>query len=965
MLKTSILGKVSLLTIGLASIMQANAQDETWTPKGSGSEEFPYQISSYFDLYNYAKKIEKTENYSKGKFFVLTADISIQDVTIIDENGNLVADTTKLAKWQPIGTEWYGKSFAGTFDGQGHTISGIYVDARENRYSGYAGLFGHMSGTIKNLTITNSYFCGGNYLGAFAGQMNGDDAVIENCVNYATVCGENAPTMQIGGFYGYTYYGSVKNSKNYGKIILSPEVDELVGLWNCSAGGIGGSGGSISECENHGDVISYNWGGVGGIVGSPRYVSTCKNYGKIEDFHGNSIGGINGWSGSIWDCENYGVVISHANGAKIGGIGGQITAGGRIGGCKNFAALISSEPDVWIGGICGYGKIDGYTETYITGCENMGNVTTTDASSHCAGIVPYLYHAEARSCKNYGNVSCESDAGGICALAMAHGSITNSENYASVVGKGYVGGITGEAVESVHGCVNFGDVTLLSGSRVAGIAGYMSSSSSFTIDCANLGNITTFDASMIGGIVGNSSSYGTVRCCYNSGDIISYGDSWMGGIAGYMSNGIYDCYNKGNIVNYGSGSCLAGIAGWSNSSIENAFTTGYLYCLGENETVGYMVSGTYSSFNGYARKRNLYYSNTIVGSPAKYSNSQSAWSFNKIAEEEIAGLTDIFNESREYGDTSGWINGYYHPVLKRYYAIEGSNYDDPEYNYSVTTLSGDTCRIDLGIPFDNTLFKVIEGDNSSLCFNTINGENTVNKMWVVDHRDFEVPVELKIANATMRINDIQGLCSKVLPWDVSKQDISENVKYYEYMNHAGNAVMFTETNEIKAGKATLLQLPDSMRFLSLSKKNFNLSMPEIVKDVFEGAFNDRMSSTSQYLLNAADSIFVRSDGQTMIRTFDAFLNIEDDIADVLAIDLTGSSSVDNIPLDKKSLTINRNGDFGIEVDGLGDKCDIMVYKINGELIYHRNIVDSRILIELPSNGVYVVKVDNQTFKIRI
>lgn len=955
----------AIFSVGVVLAIGAEAQEETWTPLGTGSEELPYQISSIDDFIYFANKIEKIENYSKDKFFVLLSDISFQDEIIIDEDGILVADTTKLAKWNPIGTEWYGKSFAGTFDGQGHTISGLYVDAHSNKYQGYAGLFGHMSGTVKNLTIKNSYFAGGSAIGAIAGEMRGEDAVIENCINYGTVSGEKASTMQIGGIFGYTYYGSVKNCINYGRIELSPEADEWEGMWNCSAGGIGGSGGSINGCENRGHIIANGWGGLGGIVGSPRYVSGCINYGTVEDFYGNSIGGINGWSGSIWNCENHGRVISHSSGAKIGGIGGQISGGGRIGDCINFTDISSSESNVHIGGICGYGDIDGYTTTYITDCQNMGNVSTDDPSSRCAGIVPYLYHATARHCKNYGDVKSASEAGGIAALAMAHSTIWNSENYGHVTGKGYVGGIAGQGVEGAHGCVNFGDITLIAGSRVGGILGYMSSSSSSVIDCANLGKITTLSNSMIGGIAGNSSSYGTIRCCYNSGDIVSYGDSWIGGIAGYMANGIYDCYNKGNVINFGDGSCVAGIAGWSNSSIINAFATGYIYCLGENETAGNVVSGTYSSFDGFARKTNIYYSNKIIGEPAKYTNASPYWKFTEIEESEIATLTEVFNQDREWGDNSGWMDGYFHPVLKRYYATADSDYDDLELNFKVAKIDGDSCRIDLGIPFDNTFFTTDAEGLPTMCCNTEKNDS-INRMWVVDHKDFLMPKSYNVKNACMRVNDVQGFSAKVFPWTINADELTEGIKTYRYAaSNEDGKVHFTPEESFKTGEAVLVELPDTLRYFSIRRSNFAISQPDSQSGTFAGSFVNSESPLNAYVLNAQASNFEKLVEQTEVKAFDAYLTLDDCTQDVLDIVFDSINGVKAVSLGDAVLSVRTAGDLKIEIVGNTELEGVDVYDLKGHIVYSAKAAGKQVCIAFPTSGIYIVKIGNKTIKIRV
>lgn len=81
---------------------------------------------------------------------------------LLDSNGNVqVADPIK---WTPIGTEKY--YFNGIFNGNGHTISGLYVDGGD-----YAGLFGRAQGapTIKGVGVVDSYFKGAKYVGGIAG----------------------------------------------------------------------------------------------------------------------------------------------------------------------------------------------------------------------------------------------------------------------------------------------------------------------------------------------------------------------------------------------------------------------------------------------------------------------------------------------------------------------------------------------------------------------------------------------------------------------------------------------------------------------------------------------------------------------------------------------------------------------------------------------------------------------------
>ena len=94
------------------------------------------------------------------------------------------AGEEKLVEWEPIGT--LSHAFSGVFDGQGHTISGIYInDKTQNN----VGLFGVTApdAIIKNLGVIDSYIAGKRHVGAVCGDNEG---VIVNCYSIATVIGE-------------------------------------------------------------------------------------------------------------------------------------------------------------------------------------------------------------------------------------------------------------------------------------------------------------------------------------------------------------------------------------------------------------------------------------------------------------------------------------------------------------------------------------------------------------------------------------------------------------------------------------------------------------------------------------------------------------------------------------------------------------------------------------------------------
>lgn len=75
--------------------------------------------------------------------------------------------------WTPI------NSYSGTFDGQGHTISGLYFNESSTNN---VGLFGVNNGTVQNVGVINSYFMGQNNVGGICG-INNTACIITNCYN--------------------------------------------------------------------------------------------------------------------------------------------------------------------------------------------------------------------------------------------------------------------------------------------------------------------------------------------------------------------------------------------------------------------------------------------------------------------------------------------------------------------------------------------------------------------------------------------------------------------------------------------------------------------------------------------------------------------------------------------------------------------------------------------------------------
>ncbi len=260
------------------------AWDGKTTTEPHTNESGAYLIGSPDELMWFDKNAKMTDSA------VLTADITI--------NEDVNVDVSKLYKWTPIG--WYNNynssaKYMGTFDGDGHTISGLYVSMTGSGYtSNYVGLFGY-AGTnskISNLTITDSKIeaSGSSNRGNNVGAIAGNAYDIENChvTDSVTVTGSN----YVGGVAG-SVDNSITASSNAGTVtatanraggvtgrVQSNKTTAMTECYNSGSvkgtslvGGLVGdlyNGGTISDCYNTGTVTATTTGVAGGLTGNFR-----------------------------------------------------------------------------------------------------------------------------------------------------------------------------------------------------------------------------------------------------------------------------------------------------------------------------------------------------------------------------------------------------------------------------------------------------------------------------------------------------------------------------------------------------------------------------------------------------------------------------------------------------------------------------------------------------------------------
>lgn len=175
-------------------------QKEPYEFAGRGTQYDPYLISSYEDIMELREIVDSGNNVD-GKYFRQTADIVFPDGEV----------------WNPVGDLEMGYTFAGFYDGNGHTLSNIYCE------DPYAGVFSFLAGEVRNLGIESGSFHGG-----CAGSItsHGTEAArIINCYNKADVYGE----FRAGGITD-NYSGRIMFCWNFGNVAGTGEGTVTAGI---------------------------------------------------------------------------------------------------------------------------------------------------------------------------------------------------------------------------------------------------------------------------------------------------------------------------------------------------------------------------------------------------------------------------------------------------------------------------------------------------------------------------------------------------------------------------------------------------------------------------------------------------------------------------------------------------------------------------------------------------------------
>ena len=580
----------------------------------------------------YATTVSETTHHDcKNLIFKMTADITF--------------NTTVENNFTPIGEQ--NKRFMGTFDGQGHTISGIRINKPTADYLGVFGDFGDSTGgVIKNLVVRNCSIVGDAHVGVIAGDVKGAETgtgIIENCHVGDDVTLKGC--LFVGGIAGIsdkaTIAGCTCAATITGTISGGNKAHELGGI----AGQINSGTillnniftGTISGDLNEyiGAIVGNNANGNLDNLGNNVYTST--------GFHGIGVEGSS-TAGTDPAAAKFAYLITAGKNVTVAfdGAAPADTHSGPNGisfydkGMKyaNYVVsystsvdlLLSSEDPVnsysastgTLTGSATTGSNDAYTLANIIGPSTItADFALWDEKNGSDGseAKPYIIKTTAGLDKLAQRVNAGDDAvvngfsGKFFKLGANIAYDKNTENNFTPIGKvnyGFYGTFDGQGYTISGININSG------GAYDQGIFGFVNG----TVKNLHVSNCSIVAYQEIGAIAGYLRQ-GTIENCHVSDDVTLIGHSYVGGIAGHSEGGtIKGCTSAATITGttYSGikASRLGGVVGAtasdpSSTLTDNIFTgtiTGEL-----NEYIGAIV-GQYA--NG-TLKNNLYTSTGFGG----------------------------------------------------------------------------------------------------------------------------------------------------------------------------------------------------------------------------------------------------------------------------------------------------------------------------------------------------------------
>lgn len=358
-----------LLTMLILAGNPALAQTATAPAAGNGTAGNPYQIATLENLY----WIGASDAVVPSPTLATRMASSTYYLQTTDIDASATSGWNSGAGWNPIGN--LGSNFKAKYDGDGYTISGIFINRPLENKVGLLSECGAGASVI-DLGLINVNITGAGNVGGLTG-LNGNTATYTNC--YTTGSVNSVDGSGVGGFIGMATSTNITNCYS----TCTVTVTGTLGNQGYSVGGFIGtlnntiaSGQTVTNCYATGNAASYNRY-VGGFVGN------LTNNGALSNCWatGNSTSGTRSVGGFAGIINTNAVSLCYSSGNatgqfQAGGFAGETNATSTITNCYSFGnATRTTGTDANFGGFIGLNR------STVTNCFSTGSVIYTGGST--------------------------------------------------------------------------------------------------------------------------------------------------------------------------------------------------------------------------------------------------------------------------------------------------------------------------------------------------------------------------------------------------------------------------------------------------------------------------------------------------------------------------------------------------------------------------------------------------------
>lgn len=633
----------------------SNETPEAIMPEGIGSEESPFLIATWQNLYWLSQNPNYwfDEAWANKYYFEQTADIDFSEATPAIE-------TWAMGKgWLPIGKEKefdhdnQSKAFLSVYDGKGFTIKNLYVNRPSQNN---VGLFGYTEyAIIKNIKLENVIIVGNNNVGAVVGKQTGfveypSIMGLFSCSVSGTVTGNE----NVGGLVGSNENGYIEKSYSSVNVNGNWKVGGLVGLNNRKHTTTDVKS-HIVDCYSTGNVVATGTSEIGGLVGS-NFKSEIKNSFSVgtisapeqQQGYAYSVGGLVGYDSegtiinSYWDTETSGFATSD-------GGEGKTTAQMKVQSTytdwdfvmvwqisesvnNGYPSYVNYEPQ-------GKGTMDNpyliatwhnlkwisdNSEAWNKHFLQTANIEFPEVikdwdngkgwspiGNSIYNFFSGVYDGQNFTISNL-YINRNVDYIGLFGNVEANeGKLINIRvNDADITGNTYVGALAGKIYwTSIDNCHSSGNVDGFS--HVGGLVGSYIWTEKM-IGCTSSADVKGH--TRVGGLlgfVGGNASIGGAENCSSSGNV--EGEEFVGGFAGEGSGGrIYASHSTGSVSGKDGVGGFIGTA--EGGSIKKCYSTGLVTGYpDENSNESYNIGGFIGTANNSATLENTYATGNVSG----------------------------------------------------------------------------------------------------------------------------------------------------------------------------------------------------------------------------------------------------------------------------------------------------------------------------------------------------------------